>query len=622
VVYPASLFSQAEASQIYIHGVAFRVDETVSSTEAFLPSLEIYLSTFRGSFSDIYPFPAGNRGDDRALLFSAENLRLSAPGPSSPADFGLQFTFEKPFLYDRNSGQLVLDFISPTRIGEQLAFDLDVPSGAEQGRVLIGGGWGGGVLTADFLYSPVPEPGVVTIFLVGGLIFSLRRFQALGLVVICACRMAAAAATNTLVVPIERATQFGEGAAAVYDQFQQVYPASLFGHAEASQIYLHGVAFRVDENLVSTEATFPRLDIYLSTFRGSFSEIYPFPNGNWGEDRVLLFSAENFRVSLPGASSTADFGLEFTFDKPFLYDRNAGQLVLDIISPTDLGTQLGIDAGRPAGDEPGRMLTLGGWGAGVLTTEFLYSPVPEPRVLAIALAGLLPLMLRFRRFYARALAIISILGIGTAAAATNSLVVPPELANAFGGGNAVVYDETQVVYPASLFGQAEASQIYIHGVAFRGEESLASTEAVLPSLEIYLSTFRGPFSGIYPFPGGNRGADRTLLFSAQNLRISAPKPASPSDFGISFTFEKPFLYDRNAGQLVLDFITPLDLGDQFALDLGRPAGNEEGRTLIGGGWGGGVLTAEFLYSPVPEPRVVTLFLVAGIIFCLKRFVCK
>jgi len=193
------------------------------------------------------------------------------------------------------------------------------------------------------------------------------------------------AATNSLIIPEEYANKYGEGSIALSWPISQLaYPASVFAHAEASQIMLYGLAFRMDESARAIDAVVPRFSLVLSTYRGPWSQIErrQFP-AERGADELMVYSPRDVRITAKPPNSPSQFDVLFLFEKPFTYDRNAGHLLVDINVPLPFAESLPLDFPRAPMPDRGRILGQDHGAGGVITTSFLYSPIPEPSVLAI-----------------------------------------------------------------------------------------------------------------------------------------------------------------------------------------------------------------------------------------------
>lgn len=173
-------FASLPTDVIAITGVAFRWDERTISTEVVIPYIGIGIGTFLKPLSEMSGRASENGGSDYRLVFLAENVRLIAERPSSPADFNLKFEFNEPFYYDRRVRHLILGLSVGTPPGIPL-FGWD----AELGRnlrdrvqflsVTTGTQIDLGGLVTQFYYTPVPETSTLSILFIGAVLISAGR---------------------------------------------------------------------------------------------------------------------------------------------------------------------------------------------------------------------------------------------------------------------------------------------------------------------------------------------------------------------------------------------------------------------------------------------------------------
>ena len=166
IIYGADLFAHASEDEIIVYGVAFRLDEKRSSLNTVVPRIEIFLSTYTRSILEARPHPVWNHGPDRLRVYHGENVLLNVSRNTSPNDFGVAFQFQQPFVYDRRSGHLVLDFNVSFGVESPLVFDVAATL-ANDSQLIRGAfeGYGiqelkGFLFPARFEYVPIPEPSV------------------------------------------------------------------------------------------------------------------------------------------------------------------------------------------------------------------------------------------------------------------------------------------------------------------------------------------------------------------------------------------------------------------------------------------------------------------------------
>ena len=154
---------------------------------------------------------------------------------------------------------------------------------------------------------------------------------------------------------------------------------------------------------------------------------------------------------------------------------------------------------------------------------------------------------------------------------------------------------------------------YIKEIRFRTDKSSGSLAAVLSGVEVNLSYAPG-FGSISTTFEQNRGAQYTRVYSGD---LSVPN-AAPGQFDVAIVLQTPFLYDPNAGNLMMDFIkgSTFNSGPLPLLDVtlrtshtGILGGNRLNQT--GNLAAGGYIT-QFTIEAVPEPASVALILMGGI----------
>ena len=203
---------------------------------------------------------------------------------------------------------------------------------------------------------------------------------------------------------------------------------------------------------------------------------------------------------------------------------------------------------------------------------------------------------------------------------TQKLAVPVEYAGRFGSGS---YQMTalrfQQVINFSQFEGISTPQIEIKGIGYRWDPFSESLQTVIPGIEIHMSTTFKQLWQMTGVRGDNRGQDYKLVYTRTDLPINVVPSGSPSEYGLVFMFDEPFVYDRNSGPLVLDF-------DIFGEVLGgREIGFDSdefasGKLIFGFGdppLSGGFAT-EFYFVPVPEPGSLTIGLLGIVIFINYR----
>jgi len=178
----------------------------------------------------------------------------------------------------------------------------------------------------------------------------------------------------------------------------------------------------------------------------------------------------------------------------------------------------------------------------------------------------------------------------------------------------------QQVYRNGAFpGIPPTSAFLIQGIYFRVDENATFFDEMLSSVQVNLSTTsRGP-DGLSSIFSENIGSDETMVFGPGPLHLSG----FAFNFSTGLMFDQPFLYNPNAGNLLLDIrnfnpsdASPLDafavLGDSVSIVAGR-ANETSGLTFTSG------LATMFWVDivPVPEPSTITLLFLGALAFGWK-----
>jgi hypothetical protein len=176
----------------------------------------------------------------------------------------------------------------------------------------------------------------------------------------------------------------------------------------------------------------------------------------------------------------------------------------------------------------------------------------------------------------------------------------------------------QQVYGASDFAGQGSPQYLITEIRFSGGPGSGPIDFVLPNIQIYFSTTARSPDSLSPVFGENIGANSVLVYSGQ-LRLVRQGFES---FGFHVSFQSPFLYDWNAGNLLMDVRNyqtvppppfPLNpplfagvgtLGDSTSLAVAYDVNSPNAQFLTTGG-----LLTMFTVTGVPEPSAICLLLV-------------
>jgi hypothetical protein len=209
------------------------------------------------------------------------------------------------------------------------------------------------------------------------------------------------------------------------------------------------------------------------------------------------------------------------------------------------------------------------------------------------------------------------------------LVIPQESEHIKGDTGWVAFTPIfqQLIGP-SEFPVGEGEFIRITAIAFRREDMASGLyQGIVPKIEFWMSTNPRPLGDTKQFPGENYGPDRQLVFSAENVNVSA-RPASegvPPPFDFRFELTNPYAYRGAFGNLVID--------GQFSTSGSRP--DFDGKSLtpdrarfvsFGPGPFGGSewhvdsssLVTQFEYEIVPEPSILALIVFFGVIFIVGK----
>lgn len=218
------------------------------------------------------------------------------------------------------------------------------------------------------------------------------------------------------------------------------------------------------------------------------------------------------------------------------------------------------------------------------------------------------------------LLLISSLGLqGRAAEPQKGTIVSPDPPQDQYGNFAIgIGLGVQQIHANTEFSSLPSDVIAITGVGFRWDEQTVSTEVVIPYVGIGMGTFTKPLSEMSVRESENLESDYRSVFLAENVRMIAQPPSSPSEFNVKFEFSDPFYYDRRRGHLILGLGAGTPPGTPiFGWDaesrrdwrdrvqhLSLPVPNQ---VLVGG------LVAQFYYTPVPEISTLSILVLGAIL---------
>jgi hypothetical protein len=170
----------------------------------------------------------------------------------------------------------------------------------------------------------------------------------------------------------------------------------------------------------------------------------------------------------------------------------------------------------------------------------------------------------------------------------------------------------QQVFNSSEF-SAAGGPMLITGIRFRPDtDTGAAFASTLSSVRIDLSTTSVNASTLGSVFAGNVGANNTVVFNgALSLSSAYTGPVGgPKNFDIVITLTTPFLYNSASGNLLLDVRNFGGGGTtQFDSDV-LPPTQRVWAGAVGDATGTNVgdtgLIAQFVYTAVPEPQMVSL----------------
>jgi hypothetical protein len=235
------------------------------------------------------------------------------------------------------------------------------------------------------------------------------------------------------------------------------------------------------------------------------------------------------------------------------------------------------------------------------------------------------------------ISIQAIILLSATAASGISLVVPNDMESNSGDSGATVPFNAaaggsvryQQVYDASQFSVFASEGAWITHLVFRVDETFGQGfVSTLPNIRIDLSTtVKAPDGLSTVFAENVGGFDNRTVFSG-SLSI---RSAGSSSWDIVIPLQTHFLYRPSAGNLLLDvrnfsggntslFDGPSAQGDSVSMVYaytGNGSGDVNSTTGILNTFG---LATLFEYTPVPEPSIVSLFVlgISGLGFCWQR----
>lgn len=221
--------------------------------------------------------------------------------------------------------------------------------------------------------------------------------------------------------------------------------------------------------------------------------------------------------------------------------------------------------------------------------------------------------------------LLSVLWLTWTAAAQGSFVVPSHSEHQSGGKSIfgpILPGQGSTYVPwryQEAFGASDISMPfgvhYITAVSFRlsvvggGGSSL---DAVVPDIEVRLSTTSRTVDLLFPFYAMNTGPDEVVVYPRGSMHVKGEivPGQSPQPFSVEIPFETPFLYDRSWGNLLLDIVTYANTAVTAGFDAaeiqGDSVSSNMGTSLDRGTPFTIGMVAQFDYQPVPEPATAFL----------------
>ncbi len=190
-------------------------------------------------------------------------------------------------------------------------------------------------------------------------------------------------------------------------RYQQVYRGTAFGPVPTQTVRITELAFYAFA-LTHIDVTLPNIQIRLSTSALGPDVISETFANNIGADQTLVYSGALHFFD----TGTAGYTIHIPLQTPFIYNHNAGNLLMDVqnfqtLPPLASGKyELGIE--YTLGDSVSLIsassatATTGFNCSAGLSTRFTVTPVPEPGTSALLLAGVAACAaLRWKRRAAR-----------------------------------------------------------------------------------------------------------------------------------------------------------------------------------------------------------------------------
>jgi len=178
-VFDASQFSPIASGGGFITYIGFRLDGGSGGESAASQSLQINFSTTPKTPDGLSPNFADNIGHDDTVVRGARGVTLVGGGGGTPQPFepSLIITLDTPFFYNPSAGNLLMDVrnysgVDPS-LPHSLVLDAQDTTGDSVSSILAfnvnstSGSLSSSGFVTDFGIQIVPEPGVLSFFVVG-----------------------------------------------------------------------------------------------------------------------------------------------------------------------------------------------------------------------------------------------------------------------------------------------------------------------------------------------------------------------------------------------------------------------------------------------------------------------
>lgn len=150
--------------------------------------------------------------------------------------------------------------------------------------------------------------------------------------------------------------------------------------------------------------------------------------------------------------------------------------------------------------------------------------------------------------------------IGARAQGTTQTALPYGLESRNGTANDYIFSgrgERQEWFRGSYLAQAWQTPVLITEVAFRLTERAFSARdytATVPHIELWMTTTSQSGATLSSWQL-NAGPDAQRVFAADSLALFSPGGPGPNPFGLSFSFDQPFVHNPQQGNLLMRIIT-------------------------------------------------------------------